>query len=248
MSPAKCMPLPRLVLPLFALLSTICLGQGPARADDAPLHSAVEAARRTREEAKLQSLRTQLEQKIAQDPRNAANYLDLARVNSYLLDVYEMKKDKKSAVDAVDRAIDSVQHSIQLDDKSAFAHSLLADLYGRKISLGTAMFAGPKFGPKVKEENARAMALDDKNPVVWASLGRQYLMAPKMFGGDAAKAIESFQKSLELDGSQDETWVWLAKAFAKQGDKAKAHEAIQHARSLNPDSPWIQSSAASLDK
>jgi hypothetical protein len=44
------------------------------------------------------------------------------------------------------------------------------------------MFAGPKFGPKVKEENAKAMALDDKNPRVWASLGRQYLMTPKMFG------------------------------------------------------------------
>jgi hypothetical protein len=55
------------------------------------------------------------------------------------------------------------------------------------ISLGNAMFAGPKFGPKVKEENAKAMALDDKNPRVWASLGRQYLMAPKMFGGDVTK-------------------------------------------------------------
>ena len=248
MRPAKCMPLCRLVPPLFALLSTTCLGQGPAWADDAPLHSAVEAARKTREEAKLEFLRTQLEQKITQDPRNAANYLDLARVNSYLLDAYEMKKDKKSAVAAVERAIDSVQHSIQLDDKSADAHSLLADLYGRKISLGTAMFAGPKFGPKVNEENARAMALDDKNPVVWASLGRQYLMAPKMFGGDTAKAVESFQKSLELDASQDETWVWLAKAFAKHGDKAKAHDAIQHALSLSPDSPWVKFSAASLER
>src|SRR6267378_8695629 len=85
---------------------------------------------------------------------------------------------------------------IQLNDKSADAHSLLADLYGRKISLGSAMFAGPKFGPKVKEENAKALALDDKNPRVWASLGRQYLMTPKMFGGDVSKAIESFQKSV----------------------------------------------------
>ena len=232
----------------FALLSTSCIAANPLRASDAPLHAGVETARKTRDEAQLQSLRTQLEQEVAHTPKDAANYLDLARINSYLLDVYEMKKDKKSAVAAVDKAIDSAQRSIQLDDKSADAHSLLADLYGRKIGLGTAMFAGPKFGPKVKEENARAMALDDKNPVVWASLGRQYLMAPKMFGGDTAKAMESFEKSLELDASQDETWVWLAKALAKHGDKAKAHDAIQHALSLNPDSAWIKFNAASLDR
>src|SRR5215472_12818457 len=137
----------------FALLSTSWLGPDALRADDAPLHTAVEAARKTHDEAQLQSLKTQLEQKIAQDPKDAASYLDLATVNSYLADVYEMKKDKKPEVAAIDKGIELVQHSIQLNDKSADAHSLLADLYGRKIGLGTAMFTGPKFGPKVKEEN-----------------------------------------------------------------------------------------------
>ena len=92
------------------------------------------------------------------------------------------------------------------------------------------------------------MALDDKNPRVWASLGRQYLMAPKMFGGDTGKAIESFQKSLALDPAQDETWVWLAKAYQKHGDKAKAQEAVQHALQLNPQSGSAKDTSASLDK
>jgi Tfp pilus assembly protein PilF len=91
------------------------------------------------------------------------------------------------------------------------------------------------------------MAIDDKNPRAWASLGRQYLMTPKMFGGDVAKAIESFQKSLALDSSQDETWVWLAKAFQKQGDRAKARDAVQHAVALNPDSTWVKFSSQSLN-
>ena len=245
---AKFRSLPWRYLAGLVLLSTIWPGPHALRAEDAPLHSAVEAARKTHEESQLQSLKTQLEQKVAQDPRDAASYLDLARVNAYLADVYEMKKDKKPEAAAVDQAIEMVQRAIQLNDQSAGAHSLLADLYGRKIGLGTAMFTGPKFGPKAKAENAKAMALDEKNPVVWASLGRQYLMAPKMFGGDVSKAIESFQKSLSLDAAQDETWVWLAKAFAKLGDKDKARDAIQHALSLNPNSPWIKSSAASLDK
>ena len=128
--------LARLLYPAgFALFSTSCVGLNLPWADDVPLHAAVDAARKTRDEAQLQSLKTQLAQKIANDPKDAASYVDLAKVNACLVDVYEMRKDKKSAVAAVDRAIESVQHSIQLDDKSADAHSLLADLYGRKISL-----------------------------------------------------------------------------------------------------------------
>jgi cytochrome c-type biogenesis protein CcmH/NrfG len=216
-------------------------------ADDS-VSATVEAARKTHDEKQLQSLNAQLEQKIAQNPNDAGAYLDLARVQEYFLDVYEMRKDKRAATGAVDKALDAARRSIQLNDKSADAHCLLADLYGRKISLSNVMFAGPKFGPKIKEENAKALALDDKNPRVWASLGRQYLMAPKMFGGDVAKAIESFQKSLAINPAQDETWVWLGKAFQKQGDTGKAREAVQHALSLNPGSRFALATAASLEK
>ena len=231
-----------------ALLSILPGAPASVSAADDLLGAAVEAARKTHDEKQLQSLKGQLEQSIVQNPNDAGIYLDLARVHEYFLDVYEMRKDKKAAGEAVDKAIDVAQRSIQLNDKSADAHSLLADLYGRKISLGNPMFAGPKFGPKVKEENAKAMALDDKNPRVWASLGRQYLMTPKMFGGDVSKAIESFQKSLAIGTSQDETWVWLAKAFQKQGDMSKARDAVQHALLLNPESRFAQEAAASVEK
>jgi tetratricopeptide (TPR) repeat protein len=230
-----------------ALLSLAPVATTSVSGTDEPA-AAVEAARRTHDEKQLQSVKGQLEQKIAQNATDAELYLDLARVQGYFADVYEMRKDKKDAAEAVDKAIEAVQRSIQLNEKSADAHSLLADLYGRKIGLGNGMFAGPKFGPKVKEENAKAMAQDDKNPRVWASLGRQYLMAPKMFGGDTPKAIESFQKSLTIDPGQDETWVWLCKALQKQGDKGKARDAVQHALSLNPESLFAKAVATSLDK
>lgn len=232
---------------LAFLVSAALAEPGSVVTTNDPLAASVEAARKTHDEAQLQSVRMQLEQKIAENRNDAAWSYDLAKVHSCLADVYQMRRDKKAAEAAVDKAIEAAESSLQINDKSADAHSLLADLYGRKITLGNGMFAGPKFGPKVKEENAKARALDDKNPRVWASLGRQYLMAPRMFGGDVVKAVESFQKSLALDPSQDETWVWLAKAFEKQGDKSKARDAIRHALSLNPDSPWIKDSANSLN-
>jgi cytochrome c-type biogenesis protein CcmH/NrfG len=236
----------------FLLMASLVVGMmssdfvAVAQADD--LAAPLESARRKRDPAQLESLRTQLQQRLSQNPNDAVGQYELAAVESFLADVAEMRKDKKAAATAVDNAIEAVQRSIQLNEKSADAHSLLADLYGRKIGLGGGMFLGPRFGPKIGEENKRAMALDDKNPRVWASTGRQYLMAPKTFGGDVSKAIDSFKKSLTLDPNQDETWVWLAKAYEKQSDKANARDAIQHALQLNPQSEWAQETFKSLEK
>ena len=238
----------------FFLVSALVLGSACsdcavlAQTDTDSLAASLESARRKRDPVQLESLKTQLQQRLSQNPNDAAGQYELSRVESYLADVAETRKDKKAAVSAVDTAIECVQHSLQLNENSADAHSLLADLYGRKISLGGGLFAGPRFGPKVGEENKRAMALDNKNPRVWASTGRQYLMAPKAFGGDATKAIDSFKKSLALDPNQDETWVWLARAYEKQSDKASARDAIQHALQLNPQSMWAQETSKSLEK
>jgi tetratricopeptide (TPR) repeat protein len=234
-----------LVANLVAMLLTSSSLLAQAQTDDS-LAAALEAARRKRDGLQLDALKTQIEQHLRQNPNDWLSHYQLARVQGYRADVEETKKDKKAASTAIDKAIEAALRSVQLNDESADAHSLLADLYGRKISLSNPMFAGPRYGPKIEEQNKRAMALDDKNPRVWASRGRQYLMTPKAFGGDAPKAIDSFQKSLALDSQQDETWVWLAKAFEKQGDKPRARDAIHHALELNPQGPFAEETSRSL--
>jgi hypothetical protein len=82
----------------------------------------VESARKTHDEKQLTLLKAQLEQQIAQNPNDAVLFLDLARVHFYLLDVYELRKDKKAPREAVDTAIEAAQRSIQLNDKSVDAH------------------------------------------------------------------------------------------------------------------------------
>src|ERR1700730_1254280 len=240
---------PRRGLYLVASLVVMFLICSPLLAqaqNDDPLAASLEAARRTRDGLQLDALKTQIEQNLRQNPNDWLSQYQLARVQSYRADVEETKKDKKAASTAIDKAIEAALRSVQLNDESADAHSLLADLYGRKISLSNPMFAGPRYGPKIEEQNKRAMALDDKNPHVWASRGRQYLMTPKAFGGDSPKAIDSFQKSLALDSQQDETWVWLAKAFEKQGDKPRARDGIHHALELNPQGPFAEETSRSL--
>lgn len=239
---------PRLLLTVVSLFAGLTSGPFCAGAQTAPggLPPALEQARRTHDETQLGSLEAELTERLTQNPGDPEIPYQLALVESWLLDLFE-RRDKKAASATVDKAIEAVRKSIALKEDSADSHSLLADLYGRKIPFG-GMFAGPRYGPKITEENKRALALDDKNPRVWASLGRQYFFAPKMFGGDVNKAVESFQKSLTLDAQQDETWVWLARAFQKQGDKPKARDAVQHALQLNPQSAFAKYTAASLGK
>ena len=84
---------------LLVVASVVLLSIAPralasvAAADDS-LGTAMEAARKTRDEKQLQSVKAQLEQKIAQNPSDAGVYLDLARVQGYFVDVYELRKDK----------------------------------------------------------------------------------------------------------------------------------------------------------
>jgi len=232
----------------FSLFTASAVPQAPssARTTDAD-SAAIESARRTRDESQLTALKTQLRERVSASPSDVLSVYRLALVKALLVDVYEHRKDKKATVTALDDAISSAERAVQLDESSSNAHSLLADLYGRKIGY-SGIFAGPRLGPKVKAHNQRAIALDDNNPRAWASLGRQYLMAPAMFGGDAAKAIDSFHKSLALDDRQDDTWAWLALAYKKKGDISAARSALEKARSLNSESPFVTDAAASLSR
>jgi tetratricopeptide (TPR) repeat protein len=227
---------------LTLLLTAFCLAQSadPAREQGLQL---LEQGRTTLEDNALANARDHFTKLTEQHPDNVVYFYDLARVNAYRCEAYAAHGDKKKAEGALDEAIANVQQSLKLNEKSADAHSLLADLYGRKISFGVGMFAGPKFGPKIKVENNRAQELDANNARVFASLGRQYLNAPKMFGGDVDKAIENFRKSIQLDPKYDETFVWLGIALREKGDAAGAEQAFKDALVLNPRSVFAKQTA-----
>ena len=231
----------RLLVILLLVFSWLGLAQAPdsALADSLRL---LEEGRTTLEEKPLTDAKTHFSH-LAQTSKNPAYFYQLARANSYLTESYAALHQSKRADQALEDAIAAVQHCLELDDKSAHAHSLLADLYGRKISLG-GFLTGPRFGPRIVAENKKALDLAPNDALVYASLGRQYLYAPKMFGGDIGKAIENFLKATQLDPTSDENFVWLAIAYRKNGDGPHSENALRHAVQLNPRSAFAKATAA----
>ena len=71
---------------------------------DAPLAQSLDAARRTRDESQLRSIKTQIEQRLRQNSEDALTQYHLAQVQGYLADVYEGRKDNRSASKAIDEA------------------------------------------------------------------------------------------------------------------------------------------------
>jgi tetratricopeptide (TPR) repeat protein len=220
-----------------------CLG--PAQAPDSVFADGLrllEEGRTTLEEKPLTAAKNYFAH-LAQTSQNPVYFYQLARADSYLIESYAARHENKRAEQALEDAIAAVQYCVGLNDQSADAHSLLADLYGRKISLG-GFLAGPRFGPKIVAENKKALDLAPNDALVYASLGRQYLYAPKMFGGDVGKAIDNFLKATQLGPSADENFVWLAIAYRKSGDTPLSEMGLRLGVLLNPRSAFAKATAA----
>ncbi len=194
-------------------------------------------ARTTLSDGSLAEAQTLFESCVKVAPQDARCEFGLARVAYYRAFSAEMRGDKQDVQQWADAGIAHAQRTVALNEKWAEAHSLLADLYAKKI---TGMLSGPKFGPKVTAENQRALALDPNSAMVQASVGREYMFKPKGFGGDINKAIGAFHTSVQLDPNADESWVWLGLALRKKGDAQGADHAISKALTLNPRSVFAQ--------
>jgi tetratricopeptide (TPR) repeat protein len=147
---------------------------------------------------------------------------------------YEFQHSRKPGEKALERALKWAQKAAQLKPSSAEIHSLLADLWGRKIASYGDIFTGMDCGPKVGDENKKALQLAPDDPLVQASLGRQYYFAPSAFGGDLKKAALCFKRSLDLDPDSDETWYWLAMTYHKLKDLDGCEKALRKALELCP--------------
>jgi len=205
-----------------------------------PMDRLLEEGRSTLQIAALEKLRTALEPCAGAVNADFDCQIRLARTCYYLSFAYELQKQRDPGEKALEQGLKTALAAEKEKDDSAEIHSLLADIYNRKIVAYGDMFTGMDCGPKVGAENQKALALDPENAGVQASLGRQYLAAPPAFGGDVKKAVECFKKSLALNPQSDETLYWLARAYGKLKDPENREKALKNALQLNPKNVLVQ--------
>ena len=216
----------------LALVPATSSGQDSLSAGLRDAERQLDDGRSTLDESTLLAARQSFQACAKADTTKARCLVDLTRTDIYLVQAKERQHDTRGAQRAIDSGLDDGRRAIALDDRSAEAHALLGDLYGRKIGY-SGMLGGMRYGPKAEAEVKRALQLDSTNVQAYLVLGRRYLYAPKMFGGDVGKAIDSFHKATTLDPHSDEAFVWLAMAYAKKGDAAAERAALDEALRLN---------------
>lgn len=189
---------------------------------------------------------------IAQYPQNYLYHYYLAKVNCEISNIfYWEKNDKNRARICVEKGIEEVKKSIELNDDYAEAHLLLATLYGHKIAYANSLKAilyGPKYGPKIEEEFERAFDLDPDNPDLYLQWGMSDLHKPKFFGGGTDKAIEKFKKALSLKPEFADAYICLGIAYKREGDIKRAKEYLEKALSISPNNRWAKIELEMIEK
>jgi len=120
--------------------------------------------------------------------------------------------------DQWDEALRNVQKVLDLGDASP------RQLAVARVIKAHILFAKGR-GKEGAEEEQKALVLDPTNPDIHAEVGRR-----KLAGGDAAGAIESFQRAVQMDPQRVAFYVDLAAAMMKkEGGAKQAVEALKSA-------------------
>jgi tetratricopeptide (TPR) repeat protein len=121
-------------------------------------------------------------------------------------------------------AAKELKRVVELNERYADGHYLLAEAWCMKLSLGNPLDV-VKLGHKVGEEYNKALALDPRHAdayVSWAAYGK--LNAPLSYGGGPDAAMETLAKALEIDPDHRDGNIWMGLCHLRKGDQEKARE------------------------
>lgn len=125
------------------------------------------------------------------------------------------------------------------------ALATLGGAQGLKANLGSLMDK-ISYGPKVKASLTAALKADGRNPGAHFALGRFYLQAPGVVGGDPAKALKPLARAVALDPYYFNAGAWYLKALAANGKQAEARAALADYKRKFAALPAAQAAVADL--
>jgi tetratricopeptide (TPR) repeat protein len=156
----------------------------------------------------------------------------LARASYYVAEHTDSDSERD---DMFREGTEAGKAAVKLQPGKADGHFWLGANYG-----GTAVhstLANLSSFQDIKGEMEAVIKLDEnyQGASAYVGLGRLYLQAPKLLGGDVAKAIEYLQKGLKLNPNNGLLHFHLAEAYEMTNRDAEARKQIDTLLALTPD-------------
>ena len=138
--------------------------------------------------------------------------------------------------------------AIQLQPNKPEGHFWLGANYGGTAAHST--LANLSSFQDIKGEMEAVLKLDEsyQGYSAYLGLGRLYLQAPKVLGGDVGKAIDYLEKGLKLNPSNTVMRFHLAEAYEANNRDAEAKKEIETIMATTPDPKYIAEHKMAVDK
>lgn len=195
--------------------------------------------------AKARSAVASLRAAQAADYGNYEATWKLARAAYYVGD----HTDNSDESDAMFRqGIDAGKAAVKLQPNKPDGHFWLGANYGGTAAHST--LAGLSSVQDIQTEMNEVLKLDEgyQSGSAYMGLGRLYLEAPRMLGGDPAKALQNLEKGLKFGSNNSLLRAYLAQAYEAAGRDADAKKQIEFVESMTPDPNFLPEHQDALAK
>jgi tetratricopeptide (TPR) repeat protein len=138
--------------------------------------------------------------------------------------------------------------AVQLQPNKPEGHFWLGANYGGTAAHST--LSNLSSFQDIKGEMEAVLKLDEsyQGYSAYLGLGRLYLQAPKMLGGDTGKAIDYLEKGLKLNPNNTVMRFHLAEAYEASHRDADAKKEIETIIATTPDPKYIAEHKMAVDK
>jgi tetratricopeptide (TPR) repeat protein len=179
---------------------------------------------------------TTLRQAHAADYGNYEAAWKLARAAFYVGDRTDIETERDAMFK---EGIDAGKAAVQLQPNKPDGHFWLGANYGGSAAHST--LSSLSSFQDIKSEMEAVLKIDQgyQGYSAYLGLGRLYLQAPKMLGGDPAKAVEYLEKGVKFNPTNTLMRYELAAAYEAVGRPAEAKKQIETLMSTTPDPKYM---------
>lgn len=177
-----------------------------------------------------------LRQAVTADYGNYDAAWKLARASFY---VGDHTPDDDEAEDMFRAGIEAGKTAVKLQDTKPEGHFWLGANYGGDASRST--LASLSTVQDIRSEMETVIKLDEKfqGGSAYLALGRLYLEAPRVLGGDIAKATDYLKKGLEISPKNSLMKYYLAEAYTAMKRDVEAKKLLDEIVTMMPDPQYV---------